>query len=135
MRTMLFTALLAIGTIGACDRKTNTERVESRKPVEDQTATPAMPPPSTTDVDTERSDLRRWVDERAERLNARIEELEKRGDEKSKQAAASLRVKRDQARAKADELGSRTKDNWQNFKKDVQDAWDQLERDVDEATR
>jgi hypothetical protein len=46
-----------------------------------------------------------------------------------------LRAKRDQARAKMSELGTRTNENWQVFKRDVSDAWDQLERDVNEATR
>jgi len=68
-------------------------------------------------------------------LDARIDALEKRGDAKAKETAATLRAKRDQARAKLSELDTRTQENWTAFKKDVSDAWDQLDRDVTEATR
>jgi hypothetical protein len=89
----------------------------------------------TENLDTERSDLRMWVDARVERLNARIDELQQRGDARSKQMAESLRVRRDQARAKLDDMNSQTSDNWQAFKTDVQNTWDQLDRDVNEAIR
>ena len=146
MRTLLFSSLLALGVIGSCDRKRDdTPPVEVRKPVESAPAEPATPPAAPTanpnaevttiDLDAERTALTRSVDERAMRLDARIDELERKGDEKSKQAAATLRAKRDQARAMLSELGMRTEENWQTFKRDVSDAWDALERDVNEATR
>ena len=136
MRTMLFTALLAVGAIGACDRKSEDKTViEVKKPVEVTGTEPSTVRVETIDLEAERSALAKSIEERTAKLDARIDELEKRGDEKSKEAAATLRAKRDQARAKLNELGNRTQENWQAFKRDVGDAWDQLERDVSEATR
>ena len=136
MRTMLFTALIAVGAIGACDRKSEDKTViEVKKPVETTGTEPSTVRVETIDLEAERSALSKSIEERTAKLDARIDELEKRGDEKSKDAAATLRAKRDQARAKLNELGTRTQENWQAFKRDVGDAWDQLERDVSEATR
>jgi vancomycin resistance protein YoaR len=133
---MLFTALLAAAAVGGCDRKSEDRTVvEVKKPVEVTGTEPSTVKVETIDLETERSALSKSVEERTARLDARIDELEKRGDEKSKEAAATLRAKRDQARAKMNELGTRTQENWQAFKRDVSDAWDQLERDVNEATR
>ena len=143
MRTMLFTTLLALGAVAACDRnKDDRPVVEVKKTVEsDETGTTVR---KDVDVDVnapsfsledERSRLSRSIEERTAQLDAKIDALEKRGDEKSKEMAATLRAKRDQARAKLSELGTRTSENWQAFKRDVSDAWDQLERDVTEATR
>jgi hypothetical protein len=133
---MLLTALLAAAAVGGCDRKSEDRTVvEVKKPVEVTGTEPSTVKVETIDLETERSALSKSVEERTARLDARIDELEKRGDEKSKEAAATLRAKRDQARAKMNELGTRTQENWQAFKRDVSDAWDQLERDVNEATR
>ena len=137
MRTMLFTALLTLGLVGACKKTEEKRTVEVRKPVESETTTTTTTKKVEVDVDIdkERSDLTTWVEERIHRLDAKIDELEKRGDQKSKDMAATLRAKRDQARGKLSELGKRTKDNWGEFKKDVVDAWDQLEHDVNDAVR
>jgi hypothetical protein len=136
MRTMLFTTLLALGLTSACKKTEEKQTVEVRKPVETETTTTTTKTVDVdVDIDKERSDLTTWVTERVNRLDAKIDALEKKGDEKSKEMAATLRAKRDQARGKMSELGQRTKDNWAEFKKDVTDAWDQLERDVDDATR
>jgi vancomycin resistance protein YoaR len=133
---MLLSALLAAAAVGGCDRKSEDRTVvEVKKPVEVTGTEPSTVKVETIDLETERSALSKSVEERTARLDARIDELEKRGDEKSKEAAATLRAKRDQARAKMNELGTRTQENWQAFKRDVSDAWDQLERDVNEATR
>ena len=136
MRTMLFTALIAVGAVGACDRKSEDKTVvEVKKPVEVTDTEPSTFTVEPIDLEAERSARSKSIEERTARLDARIDELEKRGDEKSKEAAATLRAKRDQARAKLSELGTRTQENWQAFKRDVQDSWDALERDVTEATR
>lgn len=143
MRTILFTTLIAVGAVAACDRDRDDRPViETKKTIErDETGTTVR---EDVDIDVnapevsledERSKLSRSIEERTAQLDAKIDALEKRGDEKSKEMAATLRAKRDQARAKLSELGSRTKENWGAFKRDVSDAWDQLERDVTEATR
>lgn len=147
MRTMLFTTLIALGTVGACDRKNEDRPVVevNKKTIEpDEPPTPGTTERKDVDVDVntpninledERSKLSRSIEERTTQLDAKIDALEKRGDEKSKEMAATLRAKRDQARAKLKELGSSTQENWHAFKRDVSDTWDQLEREVSEATR
>lgn len=136
MRTLLSSSLIALGLAGAaCDRKGDEISVEATKPVEPSTIPQTPPPASTNELDAERNALARTLDERTAALDARIDALEQRGDAQSKEAVATLRAKRDQARAKLTELGSRTQENWGVFKRDVESAWDQLERDVNEATR
>jgi hypothetical protein len=137
MRTILFSSLIVLGAIGACDRNRDDKVVvETQKTIEGDDGTVRQETEvKTIDLESERTSLSRSVEERTMRLDARIDELERRGDEKSKEIAAMLRAKRDQARAKLTELGTRTEENWQGFKRDVSDAWDQLERDVNEATR
>jgi hypothetical protein len=133
MRNLMF---IVLALTAACDRADRDDRgtVEVRKPVE----TPAPAPTVEQrhfDLQAEREKLSREIEERTAQLDARIDELEKRADEKSRDAAALLRAKRDQARAKLGDLETRTEDTWAAFKRDVQSAWDQLERDVREATR
>lgn len=140
MRAILFT-LITLGAVGACDRNRDDKPiVETKKTVEsDETGTTVRRDVDVNaprvDLEAERSNLARSIEERTAQLEAKIDALEKRGDENSKAMAATLRAKRDQARAKLSELGSSTHENWQAFKRDVSDAWDQLERDVNEATR
>ncbi len=91
------------------------------------------PPP--IDLEYERWRLAQEIDRREKQLDAKIDELERRGDEAARNAAAVLRAKRDQARAQLGEMKDTTRDNWATFEKHVTDAWDQLERDVTDATR
>lgn len=132
MRTLLYTSLIAFGFTAGCSK-------HEREPDKVAVAPPPMPttPPPATPValDKERDALAHMVEERAAALDAKVDALEQRGDEKSKDAVALLRAKRDQARGKLGELGTRTQENWNVFKRDITDAWDQLERDVTEATR
>ncbi len=138
MRTLIG-SLLALGLLGGCHRDAEIKVVEvEKKPV----VPPAEPVQRNAELNVkgvsledERSSLSRSVEERTNQLDAKIDALEKRGDDKAKEAAATLRAKRDQARGKMTEIGSRTQENWQAFKVDVSDAWDSLERDVNEATR
>lgn len=80
-----------------------------------------------------RVDFQRATEARIAQLDAKIEELEARGDAKSKQIAADFRKRRDDARAKLAEAGERTESNWEQFKADVSASWDQLEKDVSNA--
>jgi len=137
MRTMLLATMVALVLGPACDRKRDDKPVvEVKKPVEqDEPSSGRDVKAPPVDLGAERARLVSAIEERAARLDARIDELEKRGDVKSKETVAMLRAKRDQARAKLSELGSRTQENWQRFERDVADTWSQLERDLDEALR
>lgn len=130
--------LIAFGLVAGCDRDTDEKPVvETRKTIEPDNTTTREVRVNTPrfDLEQERENLSRSIDERMRRLDARIDDLERKGDAKSKEMAATLRAKRDQARGKLSELGSRTEENWVAFKRDVSDTWDQLERDVEEAVR
>jgi hypothetical protein len=139
MRTLLFTSLVALGLAGACSRKETVEVVAGEptgKPADMPSTTPPVAiPEGTVDMEAERAALSRTLDERIAAIEAKINAIEQRGDDKSKEAVATLRAKRDQARGKLSDLETRTVENWVAFKKDVSDTWDQLDRDVTEATR
>lgn len=130
-----FAALLLSGA--AC--RDRDDRYESRKPVEvDKDRV-------DVDVDKDRvettgDDFRRTRDNysaelraRLSRIDDKIAELRARGDEKSSEAADALRVRRDQLAERLDRAGEQTVTAWDSFKKDVGGAFDELEREIDEA--
>jgi hypothetical protein len=147
--------LFACALVAACDRGDRRAIEGQRKPVEstkgvsvdphpkpdpsvDNRNAPAVDQNTTThpiDLEQERSTLAHSIELRTEQLDAKIDELERRGGANAKDAVATLRAKRDQARAKLGELHKTSRDNWEPFKRDVLAAWNQLERDVNEATR
>lgn len=87
------------------------------------------------DLAQARVDFRRVLDERIAKLEARIEELDRRGDAKSREAAAAFRARRDEAKATLAQLADRTDSNWDAFKTDMSNRWEQLEKDVDAAMK
>ena len=146
--------LVAFGLVAACDERSPDERaLEAQKlPVErtegisvdpdpkpdpsvDNRNAPVVEPSARDafDLEHERATLARVIEVRIQRVDAAIAALEKRGG--AEDAVATLRAKRDQARAKLSELDKTTHDNWIAYKRDVYAAWDALQRDVDEATR
>ena len=85
------------------------------------------------DLAQARTEYERSVRERLTKIDARIAQLEAKGDAKSKQAAADLRTKRNEASAKLDRIGERTESNWEEFKADTNRTMDQVEKDLDDA--
>lgn len=154
MRTQLL--VLAFGLVAACDEPPIQERaLEAQKvPIEstEDVSVVADPKPDPSvdnrnapvvepsapgeefDLEQERSTLARLIEGRIQRVDASIAELEKRGAA-AKDDVAMLRAKRDQARAKLIDLEKTSNDNWIAYKRDVYDAWEQLDRDVEEAMR
>jgi len=139
IRTLLYTSLTAtLGLAGACDR--HDEGDDTHIGVEPEKTVPATkplepPPANVNELDYQRHMLQRQIEARTVLIEGQIDALEKRGDDKSKEAVAVLRAKRDQALAKLAELDKIEQDRWSLFERDVTTTWDQLERDVTEATR
>lgn len=144
MRTILFPALIAlVGASTACergDRDDGPAATAVREPPSPPPPTEAPSRPDTTsdldlDLETEWRQFSRGIEDRADRLGAKIDELERRGDARSRELAAELREKRDEARQQLAELGDHARNDWKAFKREVEDTWDRLEAEASEATR
>lgn len=68
--------------------------------------------------------------ERLAKIDAKIRELDMRADAKAKDAAITLRARRDALSAKLDTAGSRVEAEWKEFKSDLDDTVDKLEKDI-----
>ena len=136
---------------GACRRSDNDRRDDNtmRNPVE--VTAPAPRPEMATD-ETEApggadmgGDDRAFEDrrkvyadrahERLDRIEARIAELEARGDDASRDLAARLRARQDEARTKLGSLKERAREGWNEFEADMSRTFDELEHEVDESFR
>lgn len=73
--------------------------------------------------------------ERLARLDDQIREVETRTDAAAKDAAAKLRVRRDELTARLDTIGAQVRTSWDGFKKDVDERFDTLERDIKDALK
>jgi uncharacterized phage infection (PIP) family protein YhgE len=71
--------------------------------------------------------------ERLAKLDAKIDELEARGDAKSKDAAITLRARRNALAAELDTAGSRIDAEWDKFRSDLDDTFQKAEKEVKEA--
>jgi hypothetical protein len=149
MRTAV---LVVCGLLAACDERPADERVlEQHIPLESTESMSVDPDPkpdpsvddrnapvgptagSAFDLEQARATLARMIDARLERVDANIAALEQRGD--SADAVALLRAKRDHARAKLGSLDRITHATWIAYKRDVYEAWDQLDREIEQAMR
>lgn len=70
---------------------------------------------------------------RLSRIDDRIAELRAKGDEASSKLADDLRVRRDQLAVRLDRAGEETEARWDGFKRDVNDTFDKLEHEIDDA--
>ena len=68
--------------------------------------------------------------ERLSKLDAEINQIEERGDAKSKDLAMSLRARRDALAAKLDTMGKRVDAEWNDFRKDIDTTFEQIEHDA-----
>ena len=70
-----------------------------------------------------------------QKLDIKINELEAPTDAKSHQVAADLKARRDALSTKAGLIKDRTSADWDAFTKDVDDSFDKLESDVNDALK
>lgn len=73
--------------------------------------------------------------QRLANLDTKIHELEASTSPAAKDAAAKLRVRRDELAVRLEAIGSQTQAGWDTFKKDVDTSFDKLEKDVNDATK
>ena len=73
--------------------------------------------------------------QRLTNLDAKLSQLEMSTDAKIKADASKLRIRRDQIATRLGTVGSQTQADWDVFRKDVDDAFDKLEKDVDSALK
>jgi chromosome segregation ATPase len=153
-RTMLWSAILSTSLVfgmGCKKKEADTESAaekvqEAKEDIKDETKDVVEERKDVMeeqkDVNAAKQDLAQAraefetaVNTRIAALDAKITELEKRGDEKSRQLAADFRTRRDQAKTKLATIGEKTSDTWDAFKADVSSGWDQLEKDVNDALK
>lgn len=73
------------------------------------------------------------VRERLARLDAKINDLSAKPDAKSKDAAIALRARRDALAVKLETAPSVTAAQWDDWRKDVDQTFGQIEKDADDA--
>jgi chromosome segregation ATPase len=87
------------------------------------------------DLSKARADFSSAVKTRLDKIDTKINELATRTDVKSKETLTSLKQRRADLQAKIDAMGTQTADHWDDFKKDVDNSFDSLEKDLDNATK
>ena len=76
-----------------------------------------------------------WVRDNRDRLaklDAKIDQLEAKGDAESKKQAARLRAERDSIKGDVDKAEDRANTNWEQFKSGVDKRWENLKADLDD---
>jgi septal ring factor EnvC (AmiA/AmiB activator) len=155
MRTILWSTVLSMALVGSVGCKKNeAEKVQAaEKNVEEQkqdirdekkdvvneqkdvAKQQQELAAAQADLAQARAEYERSARERLAQIDAKIARLEAKGDAKSKQAAADLRTRRDHAAAKLNDISTRTQENWEAFKADVNRDFDQFEKDIDAALK
>ena len=85
------------------------------------------------DFDHTRKTYSVHINERLQKLDARIRELADRGTQKAREAADELRAERDRLAPKLDAIGEQAKDGWDRFEAEVSSTFDTLEKKLDAA--
>jgi len=73
--------------------------------------------------------------QRLTNVDAKISQLEMKADAKAKDAASQLRARRDAIATRLGTIGNQAQADWDTFRKDVDDSFDKLEKDVDSALK
>lgn len=73
--------------------------------------------------------------QRLAKLDDKIHEVEANTDANARSAATSLRARRDELASKIDSMSAQSKADWKAFKKDVDDRFDKLESDAQNALK
>jgi hypothetical protein len=71
--------------------------------------------------------------QRLSNLDAKIHQIEMKSDASAKSTATSLRARRDEIASRLDGVTAQSKANWDGYKKDLDDSFDKLDKDVDKA--
>src|SRR6266540_1694724 len=124
MRTILWSTVLSIALVGsvgcrkneadkvkAAEKNVDEQRQDVRDEQKDVEKQKAELGEAQRDLAKARADFDRTARERLNRIDSKIAQLEAKGDEKSRKAAADLRVRRDQASARLNDINTRTESN------------------------
>lgn len=85
------------------------------------------------DLDEARAAFVRAARAKLQEINVRIEQLEAKADAKSKEHAATLRLRRDELARKVDSAQEHAKGDWEQFEADVDRNLDDLRSEIDSA--
>jgi septal ring factor EnvC (AmiA/AmiB activator) len=88
-----------------------------------------------TDLIQARDRFHEAAKQRLAKLDDDIKQLEARGDAAAKDTAARLRTQRDMLSTKIDAIGNAAQQDWDAFKKDVDDKFDKAENDARDALK
>jgi len=103
---------------------------------------PPQPKVTERDLDTANHELGDAMDkyvaatkQKLSELGDRIDALAHRTDEPSRREADKLRTRRDELQSKLDHAHGQPRSSWDQLKKDVEDGFDSLKRDLDKTTQ
>ena len=160
MRTILWTTILATALAsGACKKKqddtgaaatevkktqetANDQQKDLDKALTDKKSTAnelnkaegnaAM---ANTDVQAAKDKYTITVNDRLAKLDIKIKELQARTDKKSQEALAAMQTRRSQLSTKIDNIKDHATADWDAFTKDVDGAFDSMEKDLHDALK
>jgi predicted nucleic acid-binding Zn-ribbon protein len=160
MRTTLSIALVSIAlAAGGCKKKqddtgaagnevkktaenVNDQAKDYNKTAEDKDSKPKDLDKAQADLQAAKVDLvaakdkfTTTVKDRMAKLDIKINELAARTDAKSKQAAVDLKARRDALSTKLGTTQNLAAADWDAFTKDVNDSFDKIEKDTDDALK
>ncbi|HEY0191107.1 MAG TPA: hypothetical protein VGC42_08290 [Kofleriaceae bacterium] len=73
--------------------------------------------------------------QRLQNLDTKIAQIDAMTDAKAKDTAAKLRVRRDEVASRLSTVGTTVQADWDNYKKNVDDSFDKLDKDADDALK
>jgi septal ring factor EnvC (AmiA/AmiB activator) len=155
-KTMLWCSLISVALLGGACKKSESEKAadQVRKSVEEVRDQREDVREEQKDVAKEQKDVTKEQRELAEaqgelakaranyvvtarerlaRIDAKINDLERRADAKSKDAAITLRARRDALASKLDSAASRVDDEWTEFRSDLDGTFKQIENDIEKS--
>jgi len=133
MRTLLWTSLVGLALVtGACKKKQDNmpEMPDMTKTVE-----PTQVDKGNADLVAARDHYALAARERLAKIDLQLQDLEQRTDAKSKETAATLRVRRVELATRLDAAKDRAAGDWDRFKQDVDQGLDTVEKDLHDALK
>jgi small-conductance mechanosensitive channel len=71
--------------------------------------------------------------QRLANIDTKLQQIESKGDASAKDTAAKLRARREEIASRLNQVGTQAEASWDTYKKDVDDSFDKLDKDVDSA--
>lgn len=134
MRTRTYIGAIACSllSMAACQERPTmeTDNVGVGKTIERPETVTA--PPQDDDFIQTRSSFEKSLQERLDRVDMRLEQLESRTDAAGHEAAVRLRTMRADIAERLSEVGRQTETGWDRFEADVSRTADELELDLDQ---